>query len=239
MYRILLALALFPFVSALAVTPFVSVGLQPTLSIATNEHHDLEGFNVETEFFSYAGNATAGIRTSRFEWFTRYVWSNSYTTSEFYPSYRYMPTYETYTRHYESNRLNERKCMLGSRWVMAQDHNNRVRSYIGGGVMVGVSEWKVRLKTKARTFYYEDYTTGDEITSNYAYSLDSGYDYGGFVELGAVFKVYHMLFVEFQTQGEMHHSSIGDWDMENSPENEGSYLVVEPSFSLGFRWEMR
>lgn len=238
MYRIILLLALMP-MCASAMTPFVSAGVAPTLSIATNEHHYLEGFNVEAEFFSYAGNATAGVRTSRFEWFVRYMWSNSYTTSEFYPSYRYMPTYDTYTRHYENNRLNERKYMLGGHWVMAQDNNNRVRSYVGGGLMAGISEWKVRLKDIARTFYYEDHTRVSEEISNYAYTLDSGYDYGGFVELGAVFKVYQMLFVEFQTQAELHHSSIGDWEMEYNSENEGSYLVVEPSFSLALRWEMR
>lgn len=238
MYRIILLLALMP-ICASAMTPFVSVGMAPTVSIATNEHHNLEGFNVETLFFSNAGNATAGVRTSRFEWFARYVWSNSYATSEYTTSYEFAPTYDTTFRNYEINRLKQRKLLLGGHWVMVQDHNNRVRSYVGGGLMAGISEWKVRLKTKARTFYYEDYSSGDEVVSDYAYTLESGYDYGGFVELGAVFKVYQMLFVELQTQGELHHSSITDWDMEWSQENEGSYLIVEPSLSLGLRWEMR
>ena len=239
MYRIFLALTLLPFASAFAVTPFVSVGMAPMVSIATNEHHNLEGFNVETLFFSYAGNATAGVRTSRFEWFARYVWSNSYATSEYTTSYEFAPTYDTTYRNYEINRLKERKLLLGGHWVIAQDHNNRVRSYVGGGLMAGISEWNVRLKTEARTFYYEDQTRVSEEISNYVYTLDSGYDYGGFVELGAVLKVYQMLFVEFQTQGEIHHSTITDWDMEDSPENEGSYLIVEPSFSLGLRWDIR
>ncbi len=238
MYRIfILLLALTP-ICASAITPFVSVGLQPTLSVATNEHHNLDGFNVETEFFSYAGKATAGISQYRFEWFARYVWSNSYTTSEFYPSYEYTPAYETYYRHYENNRLSERKYMLGGHWVMAQDHNKRVRSYVGAGPMAVVSQWKTRLKTTARTLYYEDFTWVSEEVANYEYSLDSEYDYGGFVEVGTVFKVYRMLFVEIEAQTELHHSTVTDWDMEDSPENEGSYLVVEPSFGLGLRWEL-
>lgn len=105
--------------------------------------------------------------------------------------------------------------------------------------MIGYSDWVTHHRFEVQSYVFQEQQVYDVAQYEDTETLNSTFDYGGFVELGATLNIYRKLYLEFLTQGELHHASYSDWEMEFNSENEGSYLIVEPSFSLGLRWEMR
>lgn len=241
MHRILFILLLVPIFAVRAATPYLSFAIEPTIILPTHRYDYPDGVEVETIFLTMANNVVIGIRSDKSEWFTRLTLASSHETTDTRNSSYTTDSYRKTARTYQAEHLRQREFSLGGHWVMANGYEGRVQSYLGGGIVVGVSDWYEYIRMTTLTELLEFGEIAHDTIYDKEDRLTSEIDLGVFLELGSTIKLLESLSLDFATQAEVIYVDYGSRGMIIPANNvtSGDYILTEPSFLLGLRWDLR
>ncbi len=242
MYRHIFIILFISSLSAKAATPFVSVAVQPTLTLEGDQwalsHQG--GSLLYRFFYTYGGALATGLRAGPREFYLEYTWKNSGAEySGGYSSSTIEDSLETdyYTRYW--NRFKDQRMKLGFRHMIAANSKKTISSTIGCGVSAGTSK-QCETQTNYTSQYVRTDTSlvrvGSESTERVRdnYSLHS---LGWFIEMGSRFTVYRnfSVLVSGQVHSIVAEYPFGFWF---GPETMWQYYI-EPTFSVALRWDLR
>ncbi|MBL0061702.1 MAG: hypothetical protein IPP40_09545 [bacterium] len=239
MYRIFLTLALIPIASALAATPFVSVGLAPSVSVfkyPTSTNRPLE---YENAFVAVGGTVCAGLSGRLHEWYARFTWSNSEEAMDKFEDEVYISDVMTaYITHEHAGRWQDQRLAMGHRWLLFRSEQKLMVGFIGAGLSAGTALWRTKYKQSSAVFNVEEMEmTRDSFTREDA--KYSSYSFGGSAELGGRVSINRNLFIEASTQLGINRTVFSEPGDDDGLTTNLAGTVIEPSVLVGIRWEMR
>jgi hypothetical protein len=212
-----------------AVEPFVTLGVQPTVTFE-QEFSDA--------FFSFGGAAAAGIRTGRREFYVEYAWKNSDIENSYggYREYR-EDSLVTRSYYYSDRGIKDHRGKIGVRFTIAENSTHTVRSMIGGGLSLGTT---TRVGSNSEYSYsYVDssgfHTQYDGDDSYSAYMRYSRHSVGVFADMGSRLALYKNLSAMFGGQVSFNYAefqynfwgtALSDW-----------YAYGEPTLYFTLRWD--
>lgn len=234
-----------PVLSAKAATPFVSMGVQPTLTLVGTSWSlsNQGGMDVHRMFFTYDGGFSAGVKSNKYELYIEYSWKNSQEEYDNYGNYIIIEdTTWSSTNYSHSMRLKDNRIKTGVRLIVSSSANERVESFVGVGFSSGTTKWSQYSEYYERTYlladteHYEPLSTSFSSREN---NWNSSFSIGGFVELGSRFVVYQDLSVA--TSGQLHvfGSEFDETTIDNYSWGHIGQYYIEPMFSLALRWDFR
>lgn len=239
MYRIFLTLALLPFASALAVTPFVSVGMAPTLTRFTYDGDQYYSHPYERNFISLGGAVNAGVQYGSHEWYARFTWSNSDETQLNVSTDTYIEDVVwSFERIEFRDSWKDRRLSIGHHWLFAQCEQKQIVVFGGIGGSVGSAKWTQREHHISDVIDFENFVTHyDTLEYSYKRSKFSSYSLGGFVDLGARVSLKHSLFLEASAQLSIDQTAFKAYQDFDLYDNHWGN-ILEPAIVGVLRWDI-
>lgn len=237
MRRYIFILILVPFIEATAATPFVSIGVSPTI---TNVRYDYGANRVHpyyNTFTSNAGVANIGVKYGVHEWYARYTWFTSGETMETSDQTSYFQDYSITNYHGESrDSWQDMRFAIGHRVLVRHAKPDKLDAFLGFALSIGSGVWRLDQVDVTETYYYwEDEFFRESRSSTVA--KYSKYSYGGIFELGACYPIYSIFKIEVSGQLGANLTAFED---EESP---GHFLrneakIFEPALTMSLRLEI-
>jgi len=239
MYRILLTLTLLPFASAFAVTPFVSVGMAPTVSVFKYPTSTNRPPEYENSFLAVGGMVCAGLSGRLHEWYARFTWSNSDESKDKFEDEVYISDVMTaYITHEHADRWQDQRLTMGHRWLLFRSEQKLMVGFVGAGLSAGTALWRTHYKQSSAVFNVEEMEmTRDSFTREDA--KYSSYSFGGSAELGGRVSINRNLFIEASTQFGISRTVFAEPGDDYGLTSNLAGTVIEPSLLLSLRWELR
>lgn len=237
MRRIVLILLLVPIFEGNAATPFMSIGVAPTLTNIRYEYGATRVHPYYNSFFSTAGIANVGVKYGVHEWYARYTWFTSDRITETENSTSYYQDYSVTTTQSERTELwQDRRFAMGHRMLIRHAKPDRIDAFIGFALSIGSGIWKKDRVDNSETYYYwsGEYTHDAERSTLTKYSK---YSYGGALELGVRYPIYEVIQIEVSGQLGANLTAFND---EETPRNklQNEAKIFEPSLAMSMRLDI-
>ncbi len=240
----MLILLVFPLASQ-AVTPFISVAFQPTITFSSNDwgSYQLNGNDLGKYHFTYAGAATVGIRAGRREFYIEHNWKNSPTKDEYNRSvWNQVDSLVTRRSTSYYSRFKDHRGKLGARWAIAENSRRTVTSLIGCGLSLGTTTHGSYQSTYTSTYTID--STGYAVPNSHVGSFEhfvssqiSRYSIGLFIQMGSQFAIYQNL--SAMIFGELHTYCTQFVTESFWYESVDWYRQIEPSLSIALRYDLK
>ncbi len=237
MRRYIFILLFIPFLSAKAATPFVSVGVQPTLTRFRYEFADLLVDAYYNTFLSSGGVLSGGMKYGIHESYVRFssTMSSETNKTDEETAYSNHATTRTYTT--DRDRWQDRRLAIGHRTLIRQSNRDKINAFVGVAFSVGSGIWTQNHEQTIVTNYFESEEPPYSRTHKDNKTKYSAYSYGGFLEFGALMPIFNS--IQLMATGQIG-AAITAFDENDAPgrsrRNAGE--VFEPAVSLALRWEI-
>lgn len=235
MRRYIFILIIIPALSAQAATPFVSVGIAPTLTRFRYNFADRLGDAYYNTFLSCGGAISGGMKYGIHESYVRFSWTKSSETSKTDEETTIgdYSTRQTYTT--DRDRWQDQRFAVGHRSLIRSNKRDKIDAFVGVAFSVGSGIWTQNREQTTVTDYFESEEPPHSETQQTNDTKHSIYSYGGFLEFGAIMPIVNSIQIMATSQIGAAITAFDVIDAQGrSHRNAGK--VFEPALSLALRW---